>query len=155
MDRRSSQTALVMLNCNRHLSEASMNPHQTGEAYNNLLISVAWVTSHMALPPSPWYFRTMYENKEGLGPSTDQVVDIGFKREMVLNSPIQDHIWLTLCIPWIGGGAWQVGISGLRIIISVYVLYLICGCYLQIAFQLDGLWLWSGNNQIKSNICLR
>ena len=40
MGRRPSLTALVMMDCNRCLSEASMNPHQTGEAYSNLFISV-------------------------------------------------------------------------------------------------------------------
>ena len=36
-----------------------MNPHQRGDAYSILLISVAWVTSHRALPLSPFDLKTL------------------------------------------------------------------------------------------------
>ena len=52
-------TALFITDCNRCLSEESMNPHQTGDAYSILLISVAWVTSHRALPLSPFDLKTL------------------------------------------------------------------------------------------------
>ena len=41
-----------------------------------------------------------FESIEGLGTSTDQVVDMGFKREVVLNSHTQDHRdWKKTIIP--------------------------------------------------------
>ena len=86
-DGRPSLTALVMMDCNHCLSEASMNPHQTGEAYNNLLISVAWVTSHRALPPSPCDFRTLRAKKVW----AHRLIRLSIWGEMVLNSYTQDH----------------------------------------------------------------
>ena len=52
-------TALFITDCNRCLSEGSRNPHQRGDAYSILLISVAWVTSHRALPLSPFDLKTL------------------------------------------------------------------------------------------------
>ena len=128
MGRRPSLTALVMMDCNRCLSEASMNPHQTGEAYSNLLISVAWVTSHRALSPSSCDFRTLRAKKVW----AHRLIRLsiwGLNERWSWTVTPRTTIWLTLCIPWIGGGGKLASLDpGLRIIISVDFFFLTVLC---------------------------
>ena len=101
-------TALFSTDCNCCLSEASVNPHQRSDAYSILLISVAWVTSHRALPLSP--FRSQDpKGEERLGTPADQAVNVGFEWEMILNNYTQYH---NLVYPLYTRNRWrwQVGI---------------------------------------------
>ena len=90
-------TALFNTDCRRCLSEASVKPHQRGNAYSILLISVAWVTFHRALQS----IRSQDpRDKERLGTPADQAVNVGFEREMILNSYTQNHYLVHPLYTW-------------------------------------------------------
>ena len=87
-----------------------MNPHQRGDAYSILLISVAWVTSHRALPLSPYDLNSYPKDEERLSTPADQAVNVWFEREMILNNYTQYHHLVHPLYPW-NRWRWQVGIS--------------------------------------------
>ena len=57
-DKNPSLCALDMTAWRRCLSDASVKPHQTGEAYSRRLISMACPTSQSAMPLRPCDFKT-------------------------------------------------------------------------------------------------
>ena len=112
-------TALLMIDCSRCLSEASVKPHQSGDAYENLLTSVAWVTTQRALPLSPWDLKTLRANDVWAHLLTKLSI-WGLNDKWSWMATPRTTNWLTLCIPGIGGGGKLASLElGLRIIISV------------------------------------
>ena len=112
-------TALFNTDCSRCLSEASMNPHQRGDAYSILLISVAWVTSHRALPLRPFDLKTLRVKNVWAQRLTKQSM-YGLNESWFWTVTPSTTIWSTLCIPGNGGGGMLAFRDlGLRMIISV------------------------------------
>ena len=98
-------TALLMIDCSRCLSEASVNPHQSGDAYDNLLTSVAWVTSQRALPLSPWDLKTL-RAKDVWAHLLTKLSIWGLNDKWSWMVTPRTTNWLTLCIPELFVNRW-------------------------------------------------